>query len=411
MSGAIDPRLARLLGGEALAGLRLRLRRHFGRQPAGDAGDGFRLDQILPAEREALASLMGRRPSLAGSIRVDVAAIDAALRAAGIADSLRMALELLDGPIVDQAALRAAEQARLAALVGTIRHLGLKSLLGTAAGRGLVKRLSRRDEAYGARLCDEADAVLGRLPAQGIPRAQMAAETLGDAHALDTGRPVATLVLAVLRRWDNLLKAEPSDMDGRNETVRDIWARVGVLVNELARPALFLNLPLSRNSHALAEPGQPGYASLRLLLRTPPAWSVKGRDVFICENANLLAIAADRLGARCAPLVCTDGMPAAAQRTLLNQLAHSGARLFYHGDFDWPGIGIGNFVIQTYGARPWRFTAADYKAAISSAANPGFGLSGPPIPACWDALLSEAMILRKLAIAEEGLAATLLVDL
>ncbi|MGF2508519.1 DUF2399 domain-containing protein, partial [Ralstonia pseudosolanacearum] len=29
-----------------------------------------------------------------------------------------------------------------------------------------------------------------------------------------------------------------------------------------------------------------------------PAWPVKGTPVFVCENPNLLAIAADRLGAR-----------------------------------------------------------------------------------------------------------------
>jgi uncharacterized protein (TIGR02679 family) len=57
-------------------------------------------------------------------------------------------------------------------------------------------------------------------------------------------------------------------------------------------------------------------------------------------------------------MVCTDGMPAAAQRTLLAQLAAGGATLRYHGDFDWPGINIGNFVMQAFGAMPWRFGAA-----------------------------------------------------
>jgi hypothetical protein len=34
-------------------------------------------------------------------------------------------------------------------------------------------------------------------------------------------------------------------------------------------------------------------------------------------------------------------MPSAAQQTLLAQLAAAGARLRYHGDFDWAGLVIG----------------------------------------------------------------------
>ena len=73
--------------------------------------------------------------------------------------------------------------------------------------------------------------------------------------------------------------------------------------------------------------GEPVHLSLRRLLRRPPPWDVAGREVFVCENPNIVAIAADRLGTTCAPLACTDGMPFAAQQTLLAQLAASGARL------------------------------------------------------------------------------------
>jgi hypothetical protein len=49
--------------------------------------------------------------------------------------------------------------------------------------------------------------------------------------------------------------------------------------------------------------------------------------VFVCENPNIAAIAADRLGA-------------------------AGARLLYHGDFDWAGLVIANFVMREFGAEP-----------------------------------------------------------
>lgn len=139
---------------------------------------------------------------------------------------------------------------------------------------------------------------------------------MGDAHALDSGKPTATLVLSALRQAGRMDHGPPdADIADLLEEERDrsVWARAGVLVNELARPALFLNLPTRAGTCFAAEAGEPAYASLRLLLRSPPALCVGGRAVHVCENANIVAIAADRLGPRCAPLVCTDGMPAAAQ--------------------------------------------------------------------------------------------------
>jgi hypothetical protein len=115
------------------------------------------------------------------------------------------------------------------------------------------------------------------------------------------------------------------------ERDRSVWARAGILVNELACPALFLNLP-TRWGACLA--------------------AVDGRPVYVCENSNIVAIAADRLGSHCARLICTDGMLAAAQRALLTQLARAGARLLYHGDFDWPGLCVATVVIRSCGAEP-----------------------------------------------------------
>jgi uncharacterized protein (TIGR02679 family) len=352
---------------------------------------------------------MGRRPRQASSIQVDVAAIDAAMSNAGIAPSLKTALEHLDGPIAHLPTVRAETAARWAAVAGVARHRGLARVLQSPAGLGLLKRLARQDAEAAARLRDRADLVLQRLPAPGQPRAQLAAEALGDAHALDNGEPAATLVLAVLRQ------AVPPGEDGaapdaaEEEDRRTLWARAGVLVNELARPALVLNLPLAGGGYLAGAAGEPAFASLRQLMRSPPRLAVAGRTIYVCENPNLVAIAADRLGPSCAPLVCTDGMPAAAQRTLLAQLAQAGARLLYHGDFDWPGLRIANLVIGSFGAQPWRFGAADYTAATGIAS--GQALTGSTVAAAWDAALAPAMQRHGLAIAEEAVAAALLPDL
>jgi hypothetical protein len=49
----------------------------------------------------------------------------------------------------------------------------------------------------------------------------------------------------------------------------------------------------------------------------------------------------------------------------LAQLAQ--ARVYY-GDFDWPGLRVGNYVMREFGAEPWRFGVADYIAAVRAAA-------------------------------------------
>jgi hypothetical protein len=289
------------------------------------------------------------------------------------------------------------------------------------------------------------------LPARGVPLARLAAEVLGDSHALDAGQAVATLVLRSCAA-DTLLDPD--------ERIRDQWVRLGITVNELARPVLILNLRASGDSPGAAisraaasggafSPGtssqttgaaspqttgaacpqaaapqatstqlscrtpggaaEPVHLSLRTLLRDPPAWDVQGRDVFVCENPAIVAIAADALGASCAPLICTDGMPAAAQRTLLAQLARHGARLRYHGDFDWAGLAVGNFVMRTFNATPWRFRAEDYLAACPDRGST-LNVAGR-VEAAWDAGLSAAMAQRLIVVHEEAVVESLLADL
>lgn len=419
-----DPRLQRLLGGPALAALRQRLRQRYAPLPAGAVPAPFRLAGLQAAEHAALAGLLGRPGRASTSMGIDLADIDAALQRAGIAPGLRAALESLDGPIIDTAQALASQTAGWAAVAAAARHPALAAWLATVTGLGLLKRLARTPGPTPERWVAQADAVLQRLPAAGLARAELAAHALGDAHALDRSAPVATLVLAALRHArragapNEASSANAASPEGGDdapadepEREREVWAAAGILVNELARPALALNLPLVDGTRLL--PGEPTYLSLRRLLRVPPAWGVAGQAVFVCENPNLVAIAADRLGQRSAALVCTDGMPAAAQRVLLQQLAAAGATLRYHGDFDWPGLRIANQVRAVGAGGPgwqaWRFSTADYQRACQATA--GRPLAGAPANAHWDSGLAGAMAAAGLAIDEEALAETLLGDL
>ena len=365
----------------------------------------LRLERLLvtftrldPHERDALVGLLARRPRHASSLRVRILELDDAIARAGLADNLRHALELLDGPIADRLAERLQRERAWATALASTTQPQLLALLERSSARGLLKRLAGGKPEAAATPLHDAARVLHMLPARGQPRSQLAAHAVGDAHALDTARPLATVVLAALRTQDD-------------ERPRETWASVGILVNELAKPALALNLPADPNTaagalaNAACALGEPIALSLRALLRAAPTWRVRERSVFLCENANLVAIAADRLGTRCAPLVRTDGMPSASQRTLLRQLADQGARLQYHGDFDWPGVRIANFVMRNFGAVGWRYGTEHYQPRS------GRRLRGVAVAPDGDASLMQAMIAGGYAVDEEAVAQELMGDL
>lgn len=398
------PKLHKLLGGESLAILRERLAACV-RRPR-DPEHLFTIGRLLPNELALLCGLLGRPVPASGTLRTSNAALDAALAACGAAPSLRAALEALDGPWVDTRAERAASAAAWQAIWEDIRDTRLAASLATSAARGRLKALARNGPVDARLWLKQATQVIARLPANGMPLAQLAADTMGDAHGLDRGRPVARLVLNAL-----MPAPDTSVTDDADESVRARWERLGVQAGELNRPVLLLNLACEAGAvaaqlvRAARDHGEPLHLSLRMLLRSPPAWQVREQRVFVCENPSIVAIAATRLGAHCAALVCTDGNPAAAQLALLQQLRDAGATLVYHGDFDWDGIRIANTMLRELSARPWRMAADDY---IVQGGQP---LSGAPVVAEWDAALAPKMQATGLALHEESAVEPLLADL
>ncbi|NJO12178.1 MAG: TIGR02679 family protein [Gammaproteobacteria bacterium] len=426
-----DDRLRRLLGGHELETLRVRLRARFER---GEQRDTFTLSDITSAERRALEGLLGRAPKAARSIQLRRSELDYAIKRAGLAADLRQALELLDGEIVDRRAEQLRQGQAWECLLEEVPEQRLRALLEEPQGIALLKRCSRGDAAQAAMLLESAQRVLQALPAKGVPLAQLAAQVLGDSHALDAGQAVAALVLrackaqvagesADLDESDaDLLDTDPgtasrADVDSaaRNASTRAQWARLGVAIGELSAPVLCFNLPAPDDSpcgevlRAAARHGEPVHLTLRALLLNPSAWNVEDVVVFVCENPSIVAAAADRLTTGCAPLVCTDGMPGAAQQTLLGQISAAGARLRYHGDFDWAGLRIANFVMREFRAAPWHFTASDY-LAVASETGPRLAPE-QVVTAAWDAELTAAMLARGVGVHEERVVENLLRDL
>lgn len=415
MPAALDSeRLERLLGGPDLARLRQRLARKLLR----DGGGRLTLSRVSDRERAAVERLVGRPARQGRSLSVDLDALSHALARAGVAGDLRAALEALDGPLVDPQAARDASRQRWDALLSAVRpeaeRLGVNGWLDDLRRGGQLKRLAGGSEAQGKRLLEQALAVLARLPVRGATLSTLAAESLGDAHALDAGRPVAALVRrALARHWrGGVALANPDE--------RSVWAHAGVLLGgDITSAVLTLRLPVRDAAQPSAEPldaaleryrriAEPTWLTLRQLLRHPPGWSVRQRDVFVCENPAVLAEAAERLGHAAAPMVTTWGRPNAAVLTLLEQLEAAGAVLHYHGDFDWPGIAIANALLARFAMRPWRMGAEDLASCTHL---PGRPLEGRPLEALWDAALRAGMEQRGRALHEEQLIETLLEDI
>ena len=403
-------RLRALLAGPDTSWLVDRLRQ---RIEAGRRVDGtLLLRNPTDAQREAVGRLFGR--VVTGSlVTVKLSELDDLLRRAEICDGIVDAVTRLCGPITNQRERRRDIEEQWSEVFEDVsRRIGhrpaLREWLDDLRATGLLRLLSRGEAQVGRSLLEQALAVADRIPAQGIPLAELAASVTGDSHALDLGQPVGTLVMRLAR----VLGRNESDEQSLDR--RDVWANVGVLCDELSAPVLVLNLRGSEataTDRALAthaDVGEPYRLSTRQLLRQPPdfAAALAGRTVFVCENPSVVGAAANQLGVQSAPLVCVDGQVKTAARLVMQQLTSAGARLVYHGDFDWGGIRIANVVIARCGARPWRFSAEDYRAAPAGAA-----LKGPSASACWDAELEAAMVSSGRAVFEEQVLGELLADL
>lgn len=283
----------------------------------------------------------------------------------------------------------------------------------TPAQRLAVQRLLRRlsgTPAVAGRLAEDLIGVLALLPADGVPLARLAVLATGDAHALDADRPLATLVLSAVRAtwWPG--DDEPTSPAERR---RALWDSAGVFVDELSSTVLVLNVTASPGSRLAAltalaaRTGEPLVLTLRQLGRE--RLSLPAGDIHVCENPTVLAAAADQLGPACPPLVCLNGQPSTAALRLLTEFAAGGARLFYHGDFDWGGLRIANLLRSRVPWQPWRYDAAAYRAVVEDA-TPGT-LTGRPVEAGWDAKLSEVMRRHGARVEEELVLDTLLADL
>jgi uncharacterized protein (TIGR02679 family) len=390
--------------------------------------DGWSLDGVIgltapdEAERRVVIGITGRyRDETVKRLTVKLADLDAALYH-GYGTGLIAALAVLDGPLRDRPAERRGETERREELItalGRGRYAAepwYAAWSGALAEDGTLTRLLRRGDEH---LLDWAVKVLDLLPADllladGRPAAQLlplpvlAERATGDTKALIPGSPLAALVLRALAPRAGV--ETPRDRAGQ----RRLWERFGAVADDLASQVLVLNVR-AREDHVVAswlddaaDFGIPFRLTLHQLTGDP--FTPAAQDVYVCENPAVLRAAAAELGEDSAALVCTEGVPSAACRRLLDAAVRAGARLHVRADFDWAGLRIAGSLLESARAVPWRMSAADHRAALTE--GQGVPLLGSPAPSPWDPALAEALAAGdRTAVMEERLLPLLLEDL
>lgn len=365
----------------------------------------IRLRGLTEDERHALAELLGADRLPAADPRVTLAAVREAVKPL----TLESVLTGLVGPLDDRTArLReaAAERAELWSWLESRPLLTERPALREWAARlraepptGLI--FEKRD------LISRALAVIESLPAERVPLPIVAQRTLGDPHALDTGRLPGLVLRAIAIETG---RPEPFDAEQR----REVWAAAGVVCDELSSTVLVAGLApegdsfLATTLHAAKAEGEAVAVTLGQLRRSPITFAPKTSVVSVVENPSVMQAALDRFGASVPPLVCVSGRLHVAARMLLRTLTAAGIEVRYHGDFDPTGVGIAADVVTNLGARPWRMGTEDYLEAL--APGPGFDPAAVPVTP-WDTALGEAMRREGTVVYEEAVVEILLDDL
>lgn len=364
----------------------------------------------LDAEaRRTITVLLGRPPSS----QLDLARIEGELRRHGVGDDLASALDELGFAVSPEPARRRAEtaagrDARAAARTeaDTWPEAWAEQWINSVIRAGVVRRLD--DE--GAvdlvrrvrRVLDAIDERAARIDTP-LSRTDLAADVLGDAHALDTGSRVEVAVSRAL-----VLRAGPVDP-------RAVWEVAGVHLDLTSGPALTWNLPhlpddgLGPLVTAATDRGVPLHLT-RMALEAHPLQLVAGADVLVIENPRIVEAAAQRRSSLA--LVSAGGSPSGAVRLLVRQLLDAGARVQYHGDFDAAGLVL-CARMAAIGVVPWRMTADDYLSALAAADAAGVTLPvdpAPPPPTPWDPALHDVFAAERRIVHEERLLPGLLDD-
>lgn len=329
---------------------------------------------LTDTERREVGKLLGLNWAISGK-KVTVVGLERALAARST--TLRQLAEFL-GPLddhrADRASRAAVRQDELEAAASALIAVGVSE----GVAQWFIKLRGRPKPGTGELLthAQQVASVWIQLPSverQPVSLAVFAAAVADDPHALDKdadlGRAVAVLIAAT-----TLHQADPTaDLSARivpgaitaSEMWRSLWESRNVVCDQVSSLVLCLNLPLTGDAPAAtlataaATCGEPVWLTHRSLIGD---WAPRPglRTIYVCENPAVVEAAADRYGARCAPLVCTYGWPSSAALTLLQGLEKAGVQLLARADDDSAGQKIVAKLFElTPTSRPWRYQQRD----------------------------------------------------
>ncbi|UGT60871.1 TIGR02679 family protein [Nocardia asteroides] len=405
----LPPRTREYLAAPSLAEFWAKLRERLER--TGHAITGTVRVDVDSDAAEKISGLLGRRVT-PGRRTVAIFELDAALRQSAAGSGLVTVLaELTGGPLRDRPSERLARTDTVTALWAEVERVLDDTGLAAAPwievwkqwlhGTGLLLRTPETGRAEFATAAKAvATALDHRQPSRML--GQLATDVAGDSHALDGDRLAGRLAIRAL----SLAFDRPDPLTARDRST--LWQLAGITVDAVSGTVLTWGLrPPGRDQWSAmlrtrTELGLVTHLTLAELAAFPLTLTAPEVTVAACENPQVLQGAAER-GVP-APLICFSGNPSAAGIALAERV-----RIRYHGDFDWPGIGIAAR-LHAIGAEPWRMSAADYLAAIDSGIH-RLPLTGQQVPTPWDPELSSTMHRTGLIVHEESLLDVLLADL
>ncbi len=298
--------------------------------------------------------------------RIDLARLETALVALGVGADLPGALAALGFEVSEEPARLRAERARGQAARQAARaevqrwpEPWATEWIDAVIRAGV---LGGRDVDAAVRLVEDTRRVLDALDRRdatsdgSVSRVELAAQILGDSHALDSGRRLESAVARALA-----LRNGPLDDDQR------VWDAAGVHTDLTSGPVLTWRLPVLGTLGAIVDAataaGLPLHLSRMALLEHPPRFP-SGIEVLVAENPRVVEAAA-QLGVE-RPVISAGGSPSGAVQLLVGQLVDAGTTVLYHGDFDVPGLAL-CARMHDVGVRPWRMGTDDYLAALADA--------------------------------------------
>ncbi|MHB1128224.1 MAG: TIGR02679 family protein [Bacillota bacterium] len=387
-------------------------------QSLGRVGGRVRLNDLTPEEQEALSGFFGANYLDQTSITIEVARVDAILRASRFEIELASFLPAyFDEDIPTNAEQVAAESQEWEYFIEeltvdprtpeTAEWLRLIRR-GQGYGYRTVRSLYQENKEQAADILKTCLTALDLLPVKTMERCRIpvyAARLTGDPHALDRDTPLGRLLFCGM-----LYVLGLPDTDYQSEKKRAIFRRAGLEEDDLSSNVITAGLKTlpgdtraSLFQNAL-ETGSPLILPLRFFER-PTEWCPL--PVYVVENPSVFSAILDTWAGPGLPaMVCTSGQPSVAALKLLDQLVQGGTRVYYSGDFDVKGLEMGAALYRRYGSSfiPWLFdtrTYLDITQGTILTAKQRQRLVSFRVP--WDHTLTGEIMRRGLIVYQESL--------